>query len=121
MASFLCLLLNIALDFILIPIYGIVGVAIAVAASWIMYCILSYCLVNLFYHRIKLPAGTLKILIAILVMGVLIFAINSINPLIVVILAAILYIALLLLLKTFDEIDKKMFFDLLKIIKPKKE
>jgi len=110
----IAVLVNIALNSILIPPYGIQGAAIATVISQILMFLLFEYFVRKNFHGLPLREIAVKPLIACAIMGVLVFFIRKESLLLVIPAAAILYFALLLFLKAFDAKDKKIFKDIIK-------
>lgn len=100
-------LLNIVLDLILIPKYGIIGSAVAtVSAQFVMNTILLYEIRTFFKLSIITKLG--KIIIATGLMGTLSYILlhAGLNSILIIVSAGILYILILILLK--EELLKKI-------------
>jgi O-antigen/teichoic acid export membrane protein len=109
-------ILNIILNIILIPKYGIMGAAVATSISFLLTSIL-YFIEGLWIIKINpLKFNYLKIIISILITSLLIKYIsqnfinvdNIINLLIISILFVILYFVLLILTRSFEKEDKNI-------------
>jgi O-antigen/teichoic acid export membrane protein len=102
-------LINVALNFLLIPRYSYAGAAIATVASEILFCILclSYTSRHFFHF---LPLGLiLKSLFASVIMGIFIRLSKNINLFLLILFGALIYFILLWFLGYFDKEDKLLF------------
>ncbi len=105
---------KIALNFILIPFYGIVGAAIATLVTEILFFVIYTFFVSKYGIKISVLKQFLKPAIAALVM---IAALNFIgNLFIAVALGAVIYSATLVLLNTIDSEDRKLVYKVIKNI-----
>lgn len=110
--------LNIVLNFILIPIYGMQGAAIATTFSYFFMFILSY---GLNFRFIKLNFDFLslgRILIASIVMGLVIYLFNPqifITKILSIGLGAFLCLTLLFSMKCFVHKEKQILFSILRV------
>ncbi len=97
-------LLNLCLNFVLIFLFSFIGAAIAVLITEILLFLTYYLSVSKYLVKLNLFPVLYKPLIAVGVMALFLF-LFSINIFISIIMGALVYGAVLLLLKTFDERD----------------
>jgi len=112
----IALLLNICLNFIFIPIFGIAGAGIATVISQILLFFLYFYFTSKYFHQLPLYKIILKPCISCIIMILFILIFKGINLFILVIFSAIIYFAILWMLKIFDSEDKKVFNNFLKPI-----
>lgn len=108
-------LVNVMLNFVLIPKYSFMGAAAATVISEIVVCLLMF--------RITLKSeyapgrvvifDTIKLLIATIVMCAVLYYFG-VNIILGVIFGAIVYVAMLFITRTLDEDDKNIIHDILK-------
>jgi len=108
----IALSLNICLNFILIPIFGIGGAATATVISQILLFSLYFYFVAKYFHRLPLYGVALKPCASCLAMILFLLYFIKNNLFLLVILGAMVYIIFLLILKTFDFDDKRIFNNL---------
>ncbi len=119
--TLVALVINIGLNFLLIPKYGIMGAAVATLIAFTILYFLSYFISNHFY---KIPFENLKLL-KLLILAIVLYFIpylfrdmRLIMNIIVKILILISFPFLLYLLKFYDKIEidtiKKIFFKIVK-------
>jgi O-antigen/teichoic acid export membrane protein len=96
-------LTNIVMNIILIPIYGINGAAFATIVSEIIFLILSAYQIRKSGIKLNILSKSYKPLISGIVMGVFVWYFIGWNIFILISVAALIYFALLYLLKEFDE------------------
>ena len=106
--SFLCMLLNVGLNLLLIPTYGYLGAAIVTVITEFSLFIFYFHLISKYLCKIKLREVLMKPLIASLVMALFIILVKT-NLFVVIAIATIIYFAVLILLKSFSEGDKEIF------------
>lgn len=106
--SFLCMLLNIGLNLLLIPTYGYIGAAVVTVVTELSLFIFYFHLVSKYLCKIKLHEVLMKPVIASLVMALFIILVKT-NLFVVIIIATLIYFAVLILLKSFSESDKEIF------------
>jgi len=112
----IALILNICLNFIFIPIFGIAGAGIATVISQILLFYLYFYFVSKYFHQLPLYKIILKPCISCIIMILFILIFKGINLFILVIFSAIIYFTILWILKIFDSEDKKVFNNFLKPI-----
>lgn len=105
---FICMVLNIALNLILIPLYGAIGAAVVTVITEFVLVLLYYHLVSKYLCKIKLLKVLLKPIIASFFMALFIIFVKS-NLFVVIIIATLIYFTVLILLKSFSESDKEIF------------
>ena len=106
LSSALCAVLNIILNFILIPILSYNGAAIATVISSIIFFISSFYFVSKHIHVLPVHKMFIKPVISVLLMGVFVYHFDNINIFLLVFFAAVVYSVMLLALKTFSKEDK---------------
>lgn len=99
-SSIIGAIINVGLDFLLIPKYGIVGSAIATLCALFVVNIIFYTEIKKDY-KFNILNGTKKIILSSLIMGILVFTMKSLFwPLILIIpIAIIIYFGILFILK----------------------
>lgn len=101
--------LNVILNYVLIPKYSYAGASLATVGSEAFFVVLAFYVVSKSLHYFPIHKLTLKPLVASLAMAAFILFFREIITLFVIIpLAAILYFAVLILLKEFSEMDSKL-------------
>jgi len=104
---------NILLNLLLIPRYNLVGAAIATVTASLFVFVFEFYFINRYAFKTRLfNSDFIKIAISSLVMGVFVFYFHS-NLLLVIVLAAIIYAALLIASKAFSREDVKTFRELI--------
>lgn len=102
-------LFNIALNAVMIPYLSYIGASIATVLSEIFLYFVFIHFINRHYKKLELHKHFIKPLVASLVMGGFVFYFNGVNLLLLVVLAGIVYFAMLLLLRTFTLEDTGIF------------
>jgi len=110
----IALSLNVCLNFILIPIFGIAGASTATVISQILLFMLYLYFVAKHFHRLSLYRIALKPCVSCLAMVIFLLIFAGANLFILIALSAVIYFTILGALKTFDSADKKILNDLLK-------
>ncbi|AXV36704.1 MAG: hypothetical protein CIT01_00090 [Methanobacterium sp. BRmetb2] len=100
---------NILLNLALIPSLSYVGASIATVLSEIFLYFTFIYFTNKYYHKLRLHNHFLKPLMASLIMGIIIFYLKGINLFLLFIMASLIYLSVLILLKTFNNEDKILF------------
>lgn len=106
---FLSTIFNIVLNLALIPSLSYVGASIATVLSEIILYFAFIYFINKYYHKLNLHIHFIKPLIASLIMGITIFTFSGINLFLLIIVAILIYLTILVLLKTFTKEDKNLF------------
>lgn len=111
-------LLNIALNFILIPLIGIIGAAIATLFSFILMFILAH-IVSIKYLRFKIDiVFILKIILSSILMGVIVFLLEEqINLIFQILGGIIIYFVLCYVLKVFNKKEISFFKNIIRFSK----
>jgi len=112
----IALCLNVCLNFIFIPVYGIAGAGIATVISQLLLFNLYFYFVGKYFHKLPLYDIILKPCISCIIMILFLLTFIRVNLFILVILSAIIYFVILWILKTFDSEDKNILNNLLKPI-----
>ncbi|HTX61482.1 MAG TPA: flippase [Methanobacterium sp.] len=112
-----CVFINIILNLILIPGFSFVGASVATVLTEIVlvgYTI--YATVKLGYgiSELNVKKDLLKVLMASALMSLFIIYFNFLDLYLLVILSILLYLAVIILLKVFDETDKLIIRNILK-------
>jgi O-antigen/teichoic acid export membrane protein len=110
----IAIVINIILNLILIPRYGITGAAVSTAISQLLIFLLYQYFITKKFKRLPLSKIVIKPTIASTAMGILVYLIRDESLLLIIPVAAILYFILLFTLKTFDAKDMKMFKDVIR-------
>lgn len=105
----LCMLLNIALNLILIPNLSLFGAAIATVLTTLLSFFLCDHYVTKFVCRIPAHTYLLKPAIASAIMGTIIFILREMNLFLVIFVSIVIYCIVLFLLKTFTQKDRDLF------------
>ncbi len=108
----LIVLVKVALNLLLIPIYGIVGAALATLLTEAVFFVAYNFFISRYGIRIDYIKPVIKPAIAALIMIAVLYFIGDFF--ISVVLGAIIYISAILLLKTFDAEDRKMIDKIVK-------
>lgn len=104
---------NVALNLLLIPLFSFVGASIATVLSEMLLYGLFIFFINRYYGFINVNKVLLKPLLGSLAMASVIFIIRDFNLILVILTGVIIYFSLLVILKTFNEEDLKLFKNLL--------
>lgn len=108
---------NVALNLFLIPKFSLAGAAAATAITEVVLFASYYYFVAKHFHRLELRPVLTKPCLACLAMAAFVFYLSNINLALLVISAAIIYFAVLYLVKGFDAEDKAILKDLKKNLK----
>nr|WP_319372586.1 flippase [uncultured Methanobacterium sp.] len=106
--SFLCMVLNIVLNLLLIRKYGYIGAAVVTVITELSLFLFYFHLISKHVCKIKLREVLLKPIIASFIMALFIILVKT-NLFVVIIIATLIYFAVLILLKSFSESDKEIF------------
>jgi len=107
-------LINIFLNILLIPRFSYVGASVATVATEAVGFLLLFFYISKHFYTLPLLKLTVKPIIASLSIGLFISYFKDINLLLLIILAIILYFALLYLLKTFPHEDVDLLIKVFK-------
>lgn len=100
---------NILLNLILIPCLSYIGASISTVLSEIFLYFLFIYYINQYYHKLRLYTHYLKPFLASIAMGLVLFYLKEVNLFLIIIIAVVIYFAILVLLKTFTNEDINMF------------
>jgi len=100
---------NIVLNAAMIPYLSYIGASIATVLSEIIlyFCFIYF--INKHYKKLNLHKHFTKPIVASLMLGIFIFCVRDISLFLLIILAGLMYFAILILLKTFTPEDKTIF------------
>ena len=107
-------LINIILNAVMIPSMGYIGACVATVLSEIFLYFIFIYFINKNYKKLTLNRHFIKPSVASLMMGGFILYFSYINLLLLVALAFVFYFMMLLLMKTFSEVDKKILTQVIK-------
>ena len=102
-------LFNIILNAVMIPYLSYIGASIATVLSEVFLYFVFIYFINKHYKKLGLHKHFIKPLIASLMMGGFVFYFKSVNLLLLIILASLVYFMILIMLKTFTQEDKNIF------------
>lgn len=108
-------LLNVALNFLLIPKYSYIGASTATVISEIVHFAILFALVSKRLYHINLFSLVKRPVLAALVMGISIYYFQFANLALLLGLSTVVYLATLVFIKTFTEEDYSIFNKLIKI------
>jgi len=106
---FFSMLLNVGLNFLLIPKYGFIGAAWATVTAEGVNVLLFFLLIRKLLHLRLPPKNILRPLLAFCITAFLWTKIGTVHILPMILLALIVYPVCLLLLKVFDDEDRRIF------------
>lgn len=118
-SAFIAIFINIILNILLIPKYGISGAAVATVISQIILFVLYFYFVGKYFHRLQINSIIIKPLISSVFMGIFIISQQGNNLFLTASLSTIVYFLVLYLIKGFDEGDKKIFNEIMAEIRNK--
>lgn len=113
--NFLCMILNITINLILIPRYSYVGASIATVITALLSFILCFHFLFKFIYKIQIHKYILKPIMASTIMGLFIFSFTRMNIFLLVCISIVIYFGVLILLKTFSKKDITLFKQVVKI------
>lgn len=113
--NFFAMIINIILNLILIPTLSFIGASIVTVITEMIYFTISYHYLSQFVSNVDLKNSCLKPIIASLTMGLFIILVN-INFFLEVLVAAVIYIILLILFKTLNSSDYKILAEITEMI-----
>lgn len=112
--TFIGMIFNILVNLILIPIYGFMGAAFVTVVTEIIGFILLFYYSSILICKLNLKKYMVKPALATLITSVLVFKLD-INIFLIVIIASVVYLALLIAFKTFSPQDIDIIKNLIKI------
>lgn len=107
--TLLCTVSNVGMNLLLIPRYSYTGAAIATVITGLIAFILYFHFLSKLVSKIQIHKLIVRPVIASGVMAASLFLFSGINLLLLIPVAAIIYFAILLLLKTFSKEDFNLF------------
>ncbi len=112
---FICMLINIGLNLILIPEYGYIGASIATVFTEIIGFILQFYSLSKYVHKLEVHELIAKPVLASTVMCLVILFFVKINILFLICLSSLIYFYTLIILKTFSAEDYDLFKQIINI------
>jgi len=103
--NFLCMVLNIIINSILIPKYSYIGASIATIITSLLSFIQFYRFLSKYIYKIQIHKIILKPIIASVIMGLFIFSFTGMNIILLLCYSIVIYFGVLILLKTFSKKD----------------
>ena len=107
--NFLCMILNITINLILIPRYSYVGASIATVITTLLSSILCFYFLSKFIYKIQIYKYILKPIMASTIMCLFIFFFTKTNLFLLICISIVIYFGVLVLLKTFSKKDISLF------------
>ena len=108
------LVLNVAMNIVLIPMYSFLGAAIATVITEAISMTLCFYVLSKLVAKVKIREILFKPVIACLVMALFILLVET-NLFVVIGISIVIYFAVLIALKGFSEDDYDLFREILKI------
>ena len=112
-----CAAVNVVFNILLIPAMSYNGAAVAAVASAAALALFMFYFVSKHLQTIPVHKMVLKPMVAVLTMGAFVYYFINFNVIIVILLAAVVYMAMLLVLKTFSRAEIEMFKSVISSIK----
>jgi len=116
-----CLLLNVALNLMWIPVYGYRGAAWATFATEVAYFILGAVALSVHGHRIHWPTLAARPVMATVVFAAVLYASRSWPPLVSAILACAAFAAATVVLRVWDRQERDLILDMFRRGAPQPE
>jgi O-antigen/teichoic acid export membrane protein len=113
--NFLCMVLNIVLNFILIPKYSLLGASIATVITSLLALILCHYFLSKFLYKTLDYKYIIKPVVAGMIMGIFILSFVEINIFLLVGISIIIYLGFLILFKTFSKEDLTLLMKVVNI------
>ena len=107
--TFIAMLLNIILNLLLLPKYGLIAACFITVLTELTCFIFWFHIMNVHGYKIPIFKILLKPAIASLIMGIVISLLSNVNILVVILISTIIYFIALYILKTFSEEDITLF------------
>jgi len=107
--NFLCMILNVVINLILIPRYSYIGASIATVITELLSFILCFYFLSKFVYKIQIHKYILKPIIASTIMGLFIFSFAKTNLFLLICISIVIYFSVLIPLKTFSKKDVSLF------------
>lgn len=109
----ICMLLNIVINFILIPKYSYVGASFATVIAELLSFILCYHFLSKFVYKIQIHKFVTKPLMASIIMGIFVLYTVEMNLFLLVCISIVVYFGLLIIFKTFSNEDLNLLKQLI--------
>ena len=106
--TFIAMLLNIVLNLLLLPKYGLIAACFITVLTELTCFIFWFHIMNVHGYKIPIFKILLKPVLASLIMGLFIILLNA-NIILVIVLSTIIYFGVLYILKTFSDDDITLF------------
>jgi O-antigen/teichoic acid export membrane protein len=106
--AFVAMLLNIVLNLLLLPKYGLIAACFITVLTELTCFIFWFHIMNVHGYKIPIFKILLKPVLASLIMGLVIILLNA-NIILVIVISTIIYFGVLYILKTFSEDDITLF------------
>jgi O-antigen/teichoic acid export membrane protein len=114
--TFISMTVNISLNLVLIPIYSYIGAAVVTIITELIVFILCFYILSKSFSKINLPSVIIKPALASIVMALFIITIK-LNLFLEIFIAAIIYFAVIIALKTFTDEDYAIFKEIINLNK----
>ncbi len=115
--TFISMTVNISLNLVLIPIYSYIGAAVVTILTELIVFILCFYILSRSFCKIKLTSVIIKPALASIVMALFIIAVPKFNLFVEILIAAIIYFAVIVALKTFTDEDYAIFKEIINLNK----
>lgn len=106
--TLISMIFNIILNLIFIPAYSYIGAAIITVLTGILGSLMSFHYLSKFVYRIRIQNVIIKPILATMIMSIFLVMVH-LNIFLLIIIAAILYLGLLMVFKTFSKDDYDIF------------
>lgn len=111
--TFACAMINIILNFILIPSMSYIGSSLATVISESILLAAFFSIVSKSFYKLPIASITMKPIIASTLMAIFVYLLSSVNITILIPLALIIYISVLYLLNFFDKNEKEILLEVM--------
>lgn len=108
-------LVNVILNFILIPIMGFAGAAITTVVTNVLICVVGFCFVSKYLQKTVAWRMVVGPMVACVVMAGVLLCFGNINLLLLILLAATTYFVILFGLKVFDKDELNIIKKIIRI------
>jgi O-antigen/teichoic acid export membrane protein len=103
---------NVILNYLFIPKYSYIAASWTTVVTELLVFICYYSFISNYIYRVGIIQLLLKPLLAVMVMGIFIYQLRSLNLSVLILLGMLIYFIVLLILKTFSPEDKRIFREL---------
>lgn len=107
--NFICMLLNVGMNLILIPKYSFIGISVATVITSLLSFILCFYFLSKFVFKIQIYNIAIKPIIASVIMGLFIQYFLKTNLFLLVCFCVIIYFVILIILKAFSREELNLF------------